>query len=239
VRAVSSRAEWEPEAENWVRWARTPNHDAYWYYRDAFFDDVMPPAGRRTVEIGCGEGRVARDLAARGHHVVGIDSSVTLARHARDADRSGSYCVADGAALPLPDAGCDLAVAYNSLQVVRDMAGTMREVARVLEPGGCFCACVSHPLADVGGFVDDGPEADYLIRGDYFVTRRVEDTVRRGGLEMTFRGWTYSLEDYSRAFQAAGLNIALMTEPRPRGAPTRYGRWMRVPMFLMMRAVKT
>jgi hypothetical protein len=30
-------AEWESEAENWVRWVRTPGHDAYWYFRDSFF----------------------------------------------------------------------------------------------------------------------------------------------------------------------------------------------------------
>ena len=60
----------------------------------------------------------------------------------------------------------------------------------------------------------------------------------RSGLEMTLRGWTYSLEDYVRALHAAGLRIELVTEPRPQGAPARYGRWMRVPMFLMVRATK-
>src|SRR5438132_7763571 len=77
---------WEREAENWVRWARQPGHDAYWSYRDSFFEEVVPAAGRHTLEIGCGEGRVSRDLAARGHRVSGVDLSPILARHARDAD---------------------------------------------------------------------------------------------------------------------------------------------------------
>jgi SAM-dependent methyltransferase len=72
---------WEDQAENWLAWARTPGHDAYWYYRDALFP-LLPPPGRRTLEIGCGEGRVVRDLVARGHRVVGVDSSPTLLRHA-------------------------------------------------------------------------------------------------------------------------------------------------------------
>ena len=72
--------EWEPDAENWVRWARTPGHDAYWYYCEGFFADFVPPPGKRTVEIGCGEGRVARDLAARGHRVAALDTSHTLVR---------------------------------------------------------------------------------------------------------------------------------------------------------------
>src|SRR5262249_51410057 len=71
----------ERQADTWVGWARTPGHDAYWSYRDAFFDEIVPPPGTRTLEIGCGEGRVSRDLAARGHHVTGIDLSPTLIRH--------------------------------------------------------------------------------------------------------------------------------------------------------------
>ena len=233
-----SPGEWEPDADNWVRWARTEGHDAYWYYREAFFGDLLPPPGRRTVEIGCGEGRVARDLAARGHSVTGIDSSATLLGHAARAGAAGSYALADGAALPFADRCFDLAVAYNSLQVVADMPGTVAEAARVLDHGGRLCLCVSHPVADVGRFVDDGPDADFAVRGDYFARRRVEDRVRRGGLEMTFRGWTYSLEDYAVALEAAGLGIEAMREPRPAGPPPRYARWARMPMFLLIRAVK-
>ncbi|HEX5265983.1 MAG TPA: class I SAM-dependent methyltransferase [Acidimicrobiales bacterium] len=229
--------EWEPDAENWVRWARTPDHDAYWYYRDAFFDDLLPAPGRRTLEIGCGEGRVARDLGARAHRVVAVDSSVTLVGHARAADRGTPYLVADGAKLPFAGGSFDLVVAYNSLQVVSDMAGTVREAARVLEAGARFSVCVSHPLADVGTFLDQTPEAPFAIRDDYFVNRRLEDKVVRDGLEMTFRGWTYSLEDYARAFEEAGLRIETVREPRPSGLSGRYRRWERVPMFLNIRTV--
>src|SRR5689334_16517580 len=106
-----SGGEWEPEAEDWVRWARTPGHDAYWYYRDGFFDSLLPSPGRRTLEVGCGEGRVARDLVARGHKVTAVDSSGTLVRYARDADESAHYAAADSAALPFADEQFDLVVA--------------------------------------------------------------------------------------------------------------------------------
>src|SRR4029453_13258510 len=55
----------EGQARSWLSWARTPDHDAYWQYRDAFFDKLLPAPGRLTLEVGCGEGRVARDLARR------------------------------------------------------------------------------------------------------------------------------------------------------------------------------
>jgi 2-polyprenyl-3-methyl-5-hydroxy-6-metoxy-1,4-benzoquinol methylase len=81
---------WEDQAENWLAWARTPGHDAYWYYRDAFFP-LVPAPGRRTLEVGCGEGRVMRDLAARGHRVTGIDRSPALLGHASAAHPGGQY----------------------------------------------------------------------------------------------------------------------------------------------------
>lgn len=71
--------DWEREAENWIAWTRTPGHDANHLYRDAFFD-LLPAPGAARLEVGCGEGRVARDLAARGHRVTGIDAAPTLIR---------------------------------------------------------------------------------------------------------------------------------------------------------------
>ncbi len=44
----------EERAQGWLAWARTPGHDAYWTYRDAFFD-LVPAAGAATLEVGCGE----------------------------------------------------------------------------------------------------------------------------------------------------------------------------------------
>ncbi len=40
--------EWQ--AESWLRWARTPGHDSYWYFRDAFFDAIVPALGRHRVD---------------------------------------------------------------------------------------------------------------------------------------------------------------------------------------------
>lgn len=228
--------EWEPSAADWVRWARTPGHDAYWWFRDAFFDDLLPPPGRRTLEVGCGEGRVTRDLVARGHRVTGVDTALGLVREARLAPGGGTWALADGAGLPFPDGCFDLVVAYNSLQVVADMPAAVREAARVLGPGGRLAFCVSHPVTDLGRFLGDGPDAPFALRPRYFESERVDDTVEMGGLTMRFRGRTWSLEHYARALEGAGLRIEALREPRPAGGGGRFGRRRRVPMFLSVLA---
>jgi SAM-dependent methyltransferase len=231
--------EWEIEGENWLRWARTPDHDAYWFYRDAFFDRLLPAAGRRTLEIACGEGRVVRDLEARGHRVTAVDISAVLLRHARNERATAVFARADGAVLPFRDASFDLVVAYNSLQVVADLGSTVREAARVLAPAGTLAICVGHPMTDVGGHFSGGdPDAPYVLRPDYFRNEWVDDTVERDGLTMRFTGWTYSLEDYAIALEEAGLDITALREPWPTGDNPRYERRKRVPMFLLIRAAK-
>jgi SAM-dependent methyltransferase len=236
---MSSQPEWEREAENWLAWARTPGHDAYWHYRSAFFA-LVPRAGSATLEVGCGEGRVARDLAARGHRITGVDAAPTLLHAAAAAHAEGRYVVADAADLPFEDSSFDLVVAYNSLMDVQDMPRAIGEAARVLRPDGHLCACVTHPLADAGRFAAAEGDAPFVIEGSYLESRRFEERFERAGLEMTFRGWSYPLEAYSRALEAADLRIEALREPAmPAEEAERHPEeqgWRRLPMFLMFRA---
>lgn len=236
---VNDRVAWEEEAENWVRWARAPGHDAYWFYRDTFFDRLVPPPGRLTLEVGCGEGRVSRDLAARHHHVVAIDGSPTLVRHARRSDPLGRYVLADASALPFADRSIDMAIAYNSLMDLDDMPGAIREVARVLEPGAALCVCIVHPMVDAGGFEDDSDDARFVLSRSYLSGRqRFEETAERDGLTMRFRGWSHSLEGYFSALAGAGFVVDALREPEPDTGADRYGQWRRFPLFLHLRALR-
>jgi SAM-dependent methyltransferase len=235
---VDQRAAWEAEAENWVQWARTPGHDAYWHYRHAFFDAVVPRPGRATLEIGCGEGRVTRDLTARGHVVVALDASATLLRYASEADTGGRYVRADAAALPCADASFDIVVAYNSLMDFDDMPGAIWETARVLERGGALCICVTHPLFDAGGFEGDGQDAAFVLRRSYLGGRKFDETVVKAGITMRFRGFVHALEDYFSALFDAGFVVELLKEPTPAEGADGYERWQRYPMFLHIRAIK-
>ena len=242
---MSTDRTWETEAQDWIAWARTPGHDVFPYFAPAFFDEILPPPHGRTLEIGCGEGRVARELASRGHDAVAVDGSRTLVRAARDADARPRYLCADATALPFAAATFDTVVAYNSLQTMtraEDMAQAVREAGRVLKPTGAFCFCVAHPMTDFGRATVPSAGGDLIIAGSYFQRQCVNDTVTKDGLSMTFHGWTYTLEDYVRALEAAGLVIERVHEPVPGAEQVAerpgLARWQRMPLFLFVRAVR-
>jgi SAM-dependent methyltransferase len=238
----SEREFWESEAANWIAWAREPGHDAYWDYGPMFFEDIVPAPAGHTLEIGCGEGRVARDLRALGHEVFAIDAAPTLLRAAKDADPAGCYAVADAARLPFADAAFDMVVAYNSLMDMDDMPSTVGEAARVLRPGGRICICVTHPVADAGAFERREADAPFVIEGDYLNPAFFDETFERSGLVVRFRGPTFSIESYSRALEAAGLLVERLREPAQPDAVVASDpaerRWQRLPGFLFIRALK-
>ena len=217
---------WESRAEQWLAWARTPGFDAYWSYRDAFFDLVPPPSGR-ALEVGCGEGRVTR-----------------CPRAAAERDPDGEYVLGTAEALPFADGAFDLVVSYNALMDVADMPAAVAEMARVLARGGRLCACVTHPLSDAGAFATDEPHAPFVIDGPYLGARPFRATMQRGGLTMTFDGMIYPLEDYALALERAGLAIEALREPAPapdaqeRPEGSAWAQWRRVPLFLMFRAAE-
>jgi SAM-dependent methyltransferase len=239
---TSSKAGWEQEARNWAAWARAPGHDGYGQFRDAVFDEIVGPAGRATLEVGCGEGRVARDLRDRGHRVTAIDASPTLIQLAREADPDSEYVLADAAALPLADASFDLVVAHNSLMDFDDLPSSVAEAARVLEPGGRFAISIVHPLVDAGRWDSRDPDARFVISGSYFERRQLQDRFARGGLEITFHGWVHPLEDYVRALEVTGFLIVRMREPAMPPEEIELdpgeGRWVRLANFLHLVAVR-
>jgi SAM-dependent methyltransferase len=235
--------DWEGEAANWIAWARRPGHDSYWYYGGSF-RELLPAPGRRTLDLGCGEGRVARDLAALGHVVTGIDASSAMVAAAREAHPDGEYVVGDAASLPFAEASFDLVVAYNSLMDVDDVPGAVGEAARVLEPGGRFCIGIVHPVNSAGRFADDATDSPFVIEGSYLGAHHYTERLERDGLEMTFHSVHRPLDAYGVALEKAGFLVEAIREPA--APPEARGtwrvpaveRWRRLPLFLWLRAVR-
>ena len=228
---------WEDQAEGWIRWARTPGLDDYYeQYNLPAFLELLPPPGRRTVDLGCGEGRVARTLRGIGHRVVGVEPSRTLSRAAHGADPTIPVVRARGDAAPLISGCADLLVCFMVLQDVDDLDAVCGEIARLLAPDGVACAAIVHPLAS-SGFPD--PDGEFQYVGRYLDVMRNELRVERMGVDFTFHSAHRSIEHYSHAFEAAGLVIEALREPAlPEELVARQPRLARhrfLPNFLYFR----
>lgn len=229
---MSLRGAWEENAESWIAWARAPG-DSYWQFHGRRFLELLPEPGRLTLDVGTGEGRLARDLVARGHRVVGLDASSTLARAAATAAPSLPVVQADAAALPLATGCADLVVAFMVLHDVDRLTEAVAEVARVLGSRGTLCAAIVHPLNSAGRFRGDGPEVPFVVEGSYLKPFRYHDDEVHGGLSMTFHSAHRPLEAYSRALEAAGLVVERLREVTVEDPADR---WSRIPLFLDLRA---
>jgi SAM-dependent methyltransferase len=214
---------WEQSAAEWLAWARTPGHDAYWAYRDAFLELLPRPSGR-ALDVGCREGRVTRDLSERGYRVTGLDASATLVEAAAETAPDSDYIVGDAHELPFADGTFDLVVAYDVLTHVDDMPRAVGEAARVLVRGGHLCVCVTHPLADAGEWVGNGAYARFVVTRSYLPGEPLQASAR-----------AYPFESYARALEAAGLVIESVREPGADVRPGEDARWAQLPMFLMLR----
>jgi SAM-dependent methyltransferase len=217
------RAHWTRFAAEWTAWARAPGHDAFWSCRDAFVEFVGAGTGS-ALDIGCGEGRISRELKALGYCVTASDAVAEMVAAAKDWDSAHVYAGAD--ALPFAAASFDLAVAYNVLMDVEDVPAALR----VLRPDGTLIISIVHPIFDHGRFNGDGPDAAFVMEASYIGRQRFESTLGRDGLTMHFAGWSQPLEVYVDALAAAGLAITSLREPQPKfdGTDERLRQFERV-----------
>jgi ubiquinone biosynthesis O-methyltransferase len=96
--------------------------------------------GRKILDIGCGDGEFALELAKRGAVVTGIDAAAamidTAKRRASQHNVDITFQVAMAEQLPFPDERFDVVTAITILCFVEDAKPVFREIARVLKPGG-------------------------------------------------------------------------------------------------------
>jgi SAM-dependent methyltransferase len=240
---ISMRQGWEAEARSWASLARTPGLDrSHEKMNWPAFLKLLPGPGRRTLDLGCGEGRLSRLLGSIGHRVVGIDASPTLVRLAAAHQDPEPAVQADAASLPFRDQEFDLVVAYMTLHDIDGMVDAVREVARVLEPSGRLCLAIPHPINSAGEFAARDAASPFVISGSYLDEHPAPWVFDRDGIRMTFHSEHRPLESYARALEAAGLLTEAIREVRPsESAAAQHaaeGRWRRIPLSLQLRAVK-
>jgi SAM-dependent methyltransferase len=208
---------WEQQARWWQE-GFTEGAD------EEYVEQIMPLAARwldgaeRVLDVGCGEGQVARQSVARGAcGVVGVDPTHAQISEAHARGGGPRYARAGADALPFAAGAFDAVVACLVFEHVVAVDAAVAEVARVLRPGGRFAFFLNHPLlqAPSSGWIDDhvlDPPEQYWRIGPYLredlTLEEVEPGVR---IPFVHR----PLGRYLNAMAANGLLVRHTDEPAP------------------------
>ncbi|GHJ29146.1 MULTISPECIES: class I SAM-dependent methyltransferase [Streptomyces] len=187
--------------------------------------------GRDVLEVGAGAAQCARWLAAQGARPVALDLSYRQLRHARRIDEqaaaSGGPGVAlvqaDATALPFRDGSFDLACsAYGAVPFVAEPVRVMREVRRVLRPGGRWVFAVTHPIR--WAFPDEpGPEGLSVAASYFDRTPYVEQDESGRAVYVEHHR---TLGDRVRDVVAGGFRLVDLVEPEwPAWNHQEWGGW--------------
>jgi ubiquinone/menaquinone biosynthesis C-methylase UbiE len=173
-----------------------------------------PVAGQTVLEVGCGAAQCARWLVQQGARAVGVDLSSAQLMHARSLDQHTGVHVpvvqADAVHLPVRDGGVDIACsAFGAVPFVADSAGVMREVARVLRPGGRWVFSVVHPFRWT--LPDDGGPEGLVVTDSYFDRQPYVEEDEAGNAIYVAHHRT--IGDRVREIVAAALCVVDIVEP--------------------------
>jgi ubiquinone/menaquinone biosynthesis C-methylase UbiE len=195
--------------------------------READAGLLGPVAGRRVLELGCGAASGARWLATQGADVVAVDLSAGMLRHAAAAAaRSGvrvPLAQCDAMALPFADGAFDIVfTAFGAVPFVDDSAAVMREVHRVLRPGGGWVFSTTHPMRWI--FLDEPGEDGLVAVHSYFDRRPYVEFDAAGTAVYVEHHRT--LGDRVRELVRAGFALLDVVEPEwPDGHDQIWGQW--------------
>lgn len=152
----------------------------------------LPPSV--VLDAACGTGRYSDLLARRGHRVVGVDASEDMLAKARPKVPQAEFRAGDLEALPLEDESVDAAVCALALVHLAEIEGAVRELARVLRPGGRLVISDVHPFLILLGW-------------------QAQFRTANGGAGF-MRIHPHLPSDYCAAALAASLRVAACYEPR-------------------------
>jgi SAM-dependent methyltransferase len=182
---------------------------------------------RTVLEVGCGAAMCSRWLAQRGARTVAFDLSAGMLRHARAGAAHTGIDVplvqADAQHLPFASGAFDVAfTAFGAVAFVADSGRVMREVARVLRPGGRWVFATTHPIR--WAFPDDPGPGGLTATMPYFDRTPYVELAADG--TPTYVEHHRTLGDRVREIAAAGFRLVDLIEPEwPAGHIQEWGQW--------------
>jgi SAM-dependent methyltransferase len=240
---MSDNGLWDEHAQWWI--------DGFTDGADPEYVEQIIPlaveelAGRHKIlDLGCGDGQIARALAAQGSDVLGVDPTQLHIDVAIERGGGPRYLLGGATKIPADDETFDAVVACLVFEHIDQMDEAMMEVARVLKPNGQFSFFLNHPLLQTpgSGWIDDhiiDPPEQYWRIGPYLVeTESIEEVEKDVYIRFIHR----PLSRYVNALLANGMSLERMVEPSPPAgflarAP-EYALAHTVPRLLYLRSTK-
>lgn len=223
--SASVRRAWDVAADAYAQ-GQASGRD---YYRYEFFGPEHVALcgdvdGLSVLDLGCGSGYFARQMALAGAHVTAVDISPRMIEHAQriesEAPLGVTYLVCDAAAVGhhVSPGQFDLITSCMALQDMPDVPGVLGQARRAVRDGGRLVVSIVHPCTDTPFREwerDDMNAKRWLCIDRYF---------ERGPLEYRWKGWAYefetpashaTLEDWFTWFLDAGFSLSALKEPMP------------------------
>ena len=222
---------WNANAEAWTTLTRL----GYDKYRDhintpAFMDMLPDVTGLRGLDVGCGEGHNTRIVAQRGARLTALDIAGRFIRDAQAQEAQEplgiTYLRASTVEIPLADASFDFVMATMSMMDVPEQDRAIREVARVLKPGGFFQFSILHPCFMTPRFkwvLDEAGQRVAMECGDYFSQEQgtieewifgsAPDELKERFARFRIPRFFHTLSTWLNMLCAAGLTIEETAEP--------------------------
>jgi ubiquinone/menaquinone biosynthesis C-methylase UbiE len=143
-------------AERYSRLNIDPYENCFAYSRhrlQKLMERLLPDRGEglRLLDVGCGTGHHLAQLRQRGFDVAGVDGSPEMLALAQASNPGVVIRQGDVEALPFPSAEFDVAVCVEVLRYLPGVPDCVREMARVLKPGG-LCLATATPALNLNGY---------------------------------------------------------------------------------------
>lgn len=238
----SSTIAWNALGDEWFELAQTGESRNYFIMPNMlkYIGDV---AGKKILDLGCGEGGYSRELSKRGAQVISVDCSEKAIEYARSLAKKDNlqiehYVRNSNDLFDIESEQFDIVLCSMMLMDCEDFEGTLKEVVRVLKSNGRLFASVLHPCFDgnhESGIGRQGTGIDrQVVVMNYFEPKEWEAPLWNGTIPVIWRHRT--LEDYVKTFIKVGLTIVDMNEPQATDEQAKISvalAWLKkIPLFL-------